>query len=400
MQGGKICLNIKWHNQFRLYNCYINGAQEYGIYTEGWSHRFLNSIIRWCLDSGIYGAIHFNDIVIRDCYFSRNGVGITAAGGNGINISGCGMELNGNSAIVARNLMSLKIRDCYFEGNGYELPEYFEIGVGFPSGVHLDYGCKSVLIQGNIFRGSTASALLSLSYSIDARITNNAFENNAIIPGSIGILLRNECETNLSFGPYVARTIVKDNHFVKVDHWLAEEESGLIDTAIGRDSLFQKWAGANIVSSEQLGSELVIDGDMELASVANWSNQYSPETKEKSIAEAKSGVQSLHIVSDSAGDGVCQIFTPLKPLELGKVYKVSLWVKNMDPAEYLNFKISAGDRTIFLKTYDTEWKSFVFYLTFDSYAGNQYFSIAYGTTTSDVYIDDISIKEVISSDLF
>ncbi len=394
--GGKTCLNIKWHNQFKMLNCFINGAEDYGVYAEGWSGRFINSTFNWCYDTALYGGEHFNNIVIRDCYFRRSGIAIHLDGGRGIRIEGCGLESNANSAIFARGALGLTISSCYFEINGYELPAYFEIGLGFPSAVHLDYACKGVLIQGNIFRESAPS--LSMSYCLNASVINNAFYNYNVNSGSLGILLRNEQEVGSS-DPYVAQTIVKNNYFENVEQWLGEEEPGLIDEAITRNCQFQKYPGADFVSSEQLGSEMMVDGNMELSGVTNWRNTYTPLVKEKSSTYAHGGSRSLHIVSDSSGDGVHQVFSP-SPLEVGKTYKITLWVKNMDIEEYLNIKLSGTDLNKHLKTYNTGWEPLFFYTTYTSYVSTPYLTFGYGTATSDVYIDDVSFKEVISSDLF
>jgi len=152
--GGKICLNIKWHNHFSMDNCYIAGAEQFGVYAEGWSSRFTNSTIRWCKLAGIRGVGHFNNVVIRDCYFSRDRVGVSLGYGNGIRIVGCGMESCSDSAITVANASSVSIRDCYFEGNAYPgVGPLGEKGPTFPSVVHLDLHANNVLINGCIFRG-------------------------------------------------------------------------------------------------------------------------------------------------------------------------------------------------------------------------------------------------------
>ena len=90
--GGKITLNLRWHNNFTLESCYIANASQAGIYSEGWSNRFLNMIIRHCPNNGFEGRAHFNDITIRDGYFSRCGVGIMLSGGARASHSGIGFE--------------------------------------------------------------------------------------------------------------------------------------------------------------------------------------------------------------------------------------------------------------------------------------------------------------------
>ena len=55
--------------------------------------------------------------------------------------------------------------------------------------------------------------------------------------------------------------------------------------------------------SPTLETSIVTDGDMELAGVANWYDNGTPTTKEKSTAQKHGGSQSLHIISDAAAEG-------------------------------------------------------------------------------------------------
>lgn len=234
LQGGNIALNIKWHNYFTMDSCYIHGAQ-IGVYAEGWSSRFLNSTIRWCFDTGVYGGAHFNNVVIRDCYFSRDGIGIRLAGGYGVRIDGCGLEVCANCAIFAHAIASLTINNSYFEGNGYE-SEHFKVGLGYPSAVHLDYACTGVSVHDNIFREVGKTNPLSLSYCVDGSIQHNTFCEVK----DFAIRLRTTCQKNETFGNWVARTVVRDNFFPETKQWLGEEKPGLIDKAVERGCLFQK----------------------------------------------------------------------------------------------------------------------------------------------------------------
>jgi len=120
IRGGQIGLNLKWHNYFSLDSCYVHGAKKYGIYTEGWSSRFRNSIIRWCREAGVRGTAHFNNNIVRDCYFSRNGIGFFFTGGYGNRIEGCAFEVCAKAAIFLRGTNNFTVNNCYFEGNGYK----------------------------------------------------------------------------------------------------------------------------------------------------------------------------------------------------------------------------------------------------------------------------------------
>ena len=72
-----------------------------------------------------------------------------------------------------------------------------------------------------------------------------------------------------------------------------------------------------------LGPEILTDWDMEAAGVTSWPAYSSPTTREKSVAEAYDGSQSLHIVSGGGAMGAQQVYN----LVTGKTYRVSAWVK-------------------------------------------------------------------------
>jgi len=181
LQGGKTCLNIKWHSQFNLGNCYIAGAEEYGIYAEGWSSRFSNAIVRHCKLAGIRGTAHFNDIVIRDSYLSRNKIGINLGSGNGVRIIGVGIENCSDSAIAVFNTSSVSIRDCYFEGNAHpEVNHLGKKGKTFPDVVHWDAYANNVVISGCIFRGGKGywnANQVGVMGGINHTIRENRFTN-------------------------------------------------------------------------------------------------------------------------------------------------------------------------------------------------------------------------------
>ncbi len=238
IKGGAIGLNVKWHNYFTMDSCYVLGAKVHGIYAEGWSSRFVNSTLRWCTNDAIWGGAHFNNCVIRDCYFSRDGVGVRISNGcYGSRIEGCAFELCAKAAIYIRGTLSFTINNSYFEGNGYRdaHPDLFAV-TGSADTIHLDYSCKQVTIHDNILRQNkdAEGALISVAYAIGGHIYDNMLYNSPK-----GIVLRGHCETNEKAEPFVGRMVVERNLALKVETPFGEEEPGLVRKAITRGAAFR-----------------------------------------------------------------------------------------------------------------------------------------------------------------
>lgn len=237
LQGGKTALNIKWHNYFSMDSCYIHGAKEYGVYAEGWSCRFRNSIIRWCFKAGIRGTSHFNNNIVRDCYFSRDGIGFHFTGGYGNRIEGCAFEVCAKAAVFLRGTNSFTINNCYFEGNGYkdQHRELFQVE-GAANTLHLDYSCLHINIHDNIFRCNKDpdGAFISAAYTIKGHIYDNTFLNSPT-----AIKLSDHCETNEGAKPHFGQLIVERNLMKDVETPLAEAASGLIKRALLSGSAFR-----------------------------------------------------------------------------------------------------------------------------------------------------------------
>ncbi len=161
-------------------------------------------------------------------------------------------------------------------------------------------------------------------------------------------------------------------------------------------------------TGETLGPELVEDGNMEAADSSTWRMHYKPAVFEKTNQFAKNGKQCLHIVSQNAGDGAVQIIAPyrwdelfkvpFKPFEKDKEYRVQLWVKNMKPGTWEEIRLPGTTLKEPLKTDDNEWKKFVFRTKCTGPIATPYVVIGYGTKTSDCYVDDISIREIIKAE--
>lgn len=245
--GGAIAVNAKWHNYFTMDTCYIHGAHEYGVYAEGWSSQFINTTIRWCFNVGLYGGAHFNNITIRDGYYSRCGVAMYLNGGYGVRVDGVGIEVCGNSAIVARMMKKLSIVNCYFEGNGLAAPKYIKQGPTYPDQIYLGYANRSVTISDCIFRVNAAETggLISISHCTDGRITDNLFH---VRGREVAVLLRDHAQIAAPIRSVVTRLTVESNHFlppktkqgaVSLKFWYGEESPGLIQRAVSRGCTFE-----------------------------------------------------------------------------------------------------------------------------------------------------------------
>ena len=236
LRGGEITLNIKWHNHFRMDSCYLEGSGRYGVYAEGWSSRFLNSIIRWCGEAGIVGAGHFNNCIIRDCYFSRDGIGILLSGVHGSRIEGCGLESCARAAIFVRNTRGLTIADSYFEGNGYRLAQFpFE---GVPNTISLDMNNMGIEIHDNILRVNRdeEGALISIADCRGGHIYDNLFY--CYNPGRHGIRLRGVSETKPEWQTAIADLVVESNTMHQVVIPLSEDTPGVYDRAVAAGCSF------------------------------------------------------------------------------------------------------------------------------------------------------------------
>lgn len=238
LRGGMTVLNIKWHNHFVMDSCYIEGGSEYGVYAEGWSSRFLNSTIRWATIAGIYARGHFNNCVIRDCYFSRDGIGIWFNGGHGNRVEGVGMESCARAAIYILNTRGLTIANSYFEGNGYRLPDRFPFE-GFPNTITIDRNNISVKIHDNIMRVNRddEGALISIADLVHGHIYDNAFYNYN--PARHGIILRGTAE-NKPEAPTAIRDLIVEHNFVHelIEKPLAEDTPGVYAKAVDEGSEF------------------------------------------------------------------------------------------------------------------------------------------------------------------
>ena len=273
--GESVGLNIKWHNRFAMDYVYIQGFK-YGVHAEGWSSRFVNSTIRWCGGAGIYagGLGTFNDCIVRDCYFSRDVVGLRMPNrGFGNRIEGCAFEKCSKAAIYLgggedpSGVESFTINNCYFEQNGYTNVSLLPVE-GPVSTIHLDHGCAQVTIHDcNFFlpwapdRKPGEHKLSDIPLiSIAHCRTGHVYDN--ILNGAIQ--LRGACESPADAQPVVCELIVENNRFRDVAEPLIEEKPGLIEQALLQHSVFRmvrrtRCEGSPVgsVRPQRLGDEIM-----------------------------------------------------------------------------------------------------------------------------------------------
>lgn len=257
LAGGKIGLNMKWHNQFTMRACYVVGASEAGIHAEGWSNRFLDILVRHCYNIGFKGRAHFNDITIRDGYFSRCGVGLWLVSAHGVRVDGIGFEHCANTAIYTRASTAVSIVSCYFEGDGMGNKRVVP-GWGFPSSIAIDDRNLSVLIQGCIFRGTARGAgHVRLAGCENGAIRNNLFQ---IHYDEAGVMLANASYKDY---PFRAKSvIVENNNFcwasrkrkamgtTPVPLWYTQTQEGLLSRALSNGCRFDGHEGRTQVLTD------------------------------------------------------------------------------------------------------------------------------------------------------
>lgn len=249
--GGQITLNIKWHNQFTMRSCYIGGGKEIGIYNEGYSNRFLDIVVRHCYKIGFLGRAHFNDVTIRDGYFSRCGIGLSMPGGaRGVRVSGLGFEHCDTTAIFMQLTLGVTISNCYFECDGFT-KDPKELG----SSIKLGDRNSSYKITGCIFRGTDARSgqIMIATNNGNGTISDNVFE---IHIGEAAFLF---VKPQPRWASYKGRLVIRDNTMQWTTKMAAkagkqvpicyrEETAGMIKALIANGCEIAK--GTSVVGSE------------------------------------------------------------------------------------------------------------------------------------------------------
>jgi len=145
-----------------------------------------------------------------------------------------------------------------------------------------------------------------------------------------------------------------------------------------------------IVPADPYGPNLVTDGDMELAGVANWPNYGTPISVAKSSAQAHSGTQSLHVVTNANNEGSRQDSVSV---ENGKTYHITGWVYVVSSIAYIRTTIGVG--TTISNTISTlgVWIEFTPFDVLSDFTGQE--TIQLVPNNGEAYFDDIAIREVL-----
>jgi hypothetical protein len=142
------------------------------------------------------------------------------------------------------------------------------------------------------------------------------------------------------------------------------------------------------------GDELVTNGDMELD--ANWANQSSPTTNERSSTQANGGTYSRKVVGDSTGDG-CKSDT--FSLVAGRTYEVEFYYYLETGSNNLLARLQDGNGSDLgsSEAFGTKdaWTKVTFTRVAENTGSASYFKIYQnGSGSSTFYLDDVSVKEV------
>jgi len=138
-----------------------------------------------------------------------------------------------------------------------------------------------------------------------------------------------------------------------------------------------------------LGPELVADSDMEAVGVASWADYGTPTTKEKSSAQAHSGTQSLHLVTDANFEGARQATLSVVS---GKTYRCTAWAYVVSGSVILRVTIGAGSTDVGTTSTTGQWIQFTEDILSDS-TGVE--TVQLDTRTGEAYWDDVSVREML-----
>jgi hypothetical protein len=147
-------------------------------------------------------------------------------------------------------------------------------------------------------------------------------------------------------------------------------------------------------SVQEVSQELVTNGSMEAD--ANWSNQNTPTTNERSSAQANGGTYSRKVVGNSSGDG---IKSDTFSLVEGRTYRVEFYYYLTSSSNNLLARLQDGDGSDLgvsegFGTKDA-WTKITFTRVAESTGDASYFKIYQNQGgSSTFYVDDVSVKEI------
>ena len=152
-------------------------------------------------------------------------------------------------------------------------------------------------------------------------------------------------------------------------------------------------SGGKAINTPSTGGELLADGDMEIAGVANWTDVGTPTTKAKSSSIVHGGTQSLHIISSGNFNGAQTTLSAVA----GKWYKVSGWLYAASGDAQILCSIAGGTAN---KVHSSaSWSQFLAVIRETTTTTRQIICRCQATLPSDQYYDDISVVELALSSL-
>jgi len=138
---------------------------------------------------------------------------------------------------------------------------------------------------------------------------------------------------------------------------------------------------------------LVKNGNFETGSHTNW-NVY--QNTKVDAAAAKTGSYGLHIVGNGGWGGLGN--QSISGLEIGKVYRISLWYKALSNG--VNIQLCAGssdqgEKLAYVYGTNTNWTEFA--VEFEATTTSVFFTLvgAGNNIATEMYMDDISLTEVV-----
>ena len=149
-------------------------------------------------------------------------------------------------------------------------------------------------------------------------------------------------------------------------------------------------SGSNVYNVPSLGSEILINGDMELD--ANWAALNAPATNERSSTQVHGGTYSRRIVNGSTGERGC---TQTVAWSIGSWYLARCWMyKSAGSYAY----VSATPFPVRTVTETATWTESI--LSGRATTTNHTVGLLASVSPGEVYFDDFSIKPVSLSSLF
>ena len=140
---------------------------------------------------------------------------------------------------------------------------------------------------------------------------------------------------------------------------------------------------------------IVTDGNMEMLGVGAWRSYASPLVKEKSITEAVSGRQSIHINTVGIGAGIQQVNLPV---EAGQWYEYSFQYKlgQGEIRTLLGINDSNGDfegKRAIIRNISNNWNLYTrqFQVPLNFTGG---FRIVISSRDADLFLDDVQINPI------